>query len=271
MEKSQFTKIQLAKGEMAVYDFGTVKLHAYKTNDLIADECFLVEKAGRAFMIESPCFFDNLAEVEKYILENGWAFEGTVIAYHGAGASFGKSLKNGSKVYSTKTADDYNHKGGGAALVANFTKAFGDAFDKSIFTTSNFIEGEKLTLAGVELKIVPTADAFDIEIPEINVVYTHMLGHDVHSIVAGSAHADALIATLNGYIQKKISLVLTSHYTVENLEDVKTKIEYLKDLKNIAIKNPDAVAFKTAVQKKYPSYSGANYLEMTGGMFFPAK
>ena len=82
MEKSQFTKIQLAKGEMAVYDFGTVKLHAYKTNDLIADECFLVEKAGRAFMIESPCFFDNLAEVEKYILENGWAFEGTVIAYH---------------------------------------------------------------------------------------------------------------------------------------------------------------------------------------------
>lgn len=271
MEKSQFTKITLAKGEVAVYDFGGIKLHAYKTNDLIDDECFLIEKGGRAFMIESPCFFDNIAEVEKYILENGWNFEGTVIAYHGAGASFGKSLVNGSRVYSTKTADNYNHNGGGAALVEKFTKAFGGAFDKSIFETTDFIEGENLELAGVELKIVPTADAFDIEIPEINVVYTHMLGHDVHSIVAGSTHADSLIATLTGYIQKNVSLVLTSHYTVENLEDVKTKIEYLKDLKNIAVKNADSAAFKTAVQKKYPSYSGVNYLEMTGGMFFPAK
>ena len=271
MEKSQFTKIQLTKGEMAVYDFGEVKLHAYKTNDLISDECFLIEKAGHAFMIESPCFFDNLAEIEKYTSENSWIFEGTVIAYHGAGASFGKSLVNGDKVYSTKTADNYNHVGGGAALVANFTNAFGNIFDKSIFTTTDFIEEEKLTLAGVELKIIPTSDAFDIEIPEINVIYTHMLGHDVHSIVAGTAHADALIATLNGYIQKNIALILTSHYTVENLEDVKTKIEYLKDLKNIAVKNTGVESFKSAVQKKYPAYSGINYLEMTSGMFFPTK
>ena len=33
MNKNTFTQVKLAKGEMNVYDFGAVKLHAYKTND----------------------------------------------------------------------------------------------------------------------------------------------------------------------------------------------------------------------------------------------
>ena len=264
MEKTNCKTITLAKGQMDVYDFGSVKLHAFKTNDLITDECFLVEKNGKAFLIESPAFFDNIAELEKYITDLGVEYAGTVIAYHAAGASFMK----GKPVYSTKNADDYNHNGGGAGLVNNFAGAFGDAFDKSIYTTTDFIEGDTLILADVELKIMRTNDAFDIDIPEINAAYIHMLGHDVHSIVAGSGHADAQIAQLDDFIARNISLILTSHYTVENLEDVRTKIAYLADLKNIAVKNTDASAFKTAVQEKYPKYSGLNYLDMTAGMFY---
>ena len=49
------------------------------------------------------------------------------------------------------------------------------------------------------------------------------------------------------------------------------KIEYLKGLKNIAVKNADAAGFKAAVQAAYPKYSGLNYLEMSAGMFFPGK
>ena len=264
MEKTNCKSIALAKGQMDVYDFGGVKLHAYKTNDLIADECFLLEKNGKAFLIEAPAFFDNVAELEKYIAGLGVEFEGTVIAYHAAGASFMK----GAKVYSTKNADAYNHNGGGAALVSNFTQAFGEAFDKEIYTTTDFIEGDSLNLAGVEMKIKRTNDAFDIEIPEINVAYIHMLGHDVHSIVAGAGHADAFIAQLDDFISRGIDLILTSHYTVENLSDVKEKIAYLKELKNIAVKNSDAESFKACVKGKYPKYQGLNYLDMTAGMFF---
>ena len=43
MNKNTFQTVKLAKGEMNVYDFGGVKLHAYKTNDLIDDEVFIVE------------------------------------------------------------------------------------------------------------------------------------------------------------------------------------------------------------------------------------
>ena len=44
------------KGAMDVYDFGTVRLHAYRTNDAINDEVFFFEKEGKAVALESPCF-----------------------------------------------------------------------------------------------------------------------------------------------------------------------------------------------------------------------
>ncbi len=65
--------------------------------------------------------------------------------------------------------------------------------------------------------------------------------------------------------------MLTSHYTPENLKDVKTKIDYLKDLKNIADACTNAEEMKKAVSEKYPEYSGMNYLDMTVGFFFPTK
>ena len=71
MNKNTYTKTALAKGEVGVYDFGEVKLHAYKTNDLIDDEVFIVEKNGKTVVIESPCFFDNIAELTEYLKHQG--------------------------------------------------------------------------------------------------------------------------------------------------------------------------------------------------------
>lgn len=88
------------------------------------------------------------------------------------------------------------------------------------------------------------AEAFDVEIPEINAVYTHMLGHDCHSIAAGAGRADGMIAQLKAYIKKGYDQILTSHYTPEDLKDVQTKIDYLERLKAIASACRDAEAFK---------------------------
>lgn len=120
----------------------------------------------------------------------------------------------------------------------------------------------------MEFLIKQTADAFDVEIPEINAVYTHMLGHDCHSIVAGAGHADAMIAELRSYIAKGYALILTSHYTPEDLKDAQTKIDYLENLKRIAAGCKNADEFKAEVGKQYPQYSGQNYLDMTAGFFF---
>ena len=184
--------------------------------------------------------------------------------YHGAGATF---LPEAPK-YATQNAVDYSKNGGGKALVDNFTNAFGELFDNSIHKITNIIEAGKITIDGIDFIIKQTTEAFDIEIPEINAVYTHMLGHDCHSIVAGAGHADKIIAELRSYIEKGYDLILTSHYTPEDLKDAQTKIDYLENLKKIAENCADADSFKAEVQKQYPAYSGQNYLDMTAGFFY---
>ena len=117
----------------------------------------------------------------------------------------------------------------------------------------------------------PNAEAFDLEIPEINCVYTHMMGHDCHSIVAGCPHAGGIISQINYYIRKGFDLVMTAHYTPEDLKDAQTKVDYLTNLKEIALESESADEMKAKVQEQYPDYSGMNYLDMTVGFFFPNK
>lgn len=262
MNKNAFETTKLAKGEMNVYDFGSVKLHAYKTNDFIDDEVFIVEKNGKAVIIESPCFFDNHQELTKYL--EAIKVEGILVAYHGAGAAFLPDVPK----YATQNAVDYSKTGGGKALIDKFTGAFGEIFDPSVHEITNVIQAGKITIGGIDFVIKQTDEAFDIEIPEINAVYTHMLGHDCHSIVAGAGHAEAMIAELRGYIEKGYDLILTSHYTPEDLKDAQTKIDYLENLKKIAAGTQSAEAFKAEAGRQYPQYSGQNYLDMTAGFFF---
>lgn len=59
---------------------GDIKLHAYKTNDFIDDEVFIVEKNGKAVIIESPCLFDNIKELTEYLKDV--KVEGMLVAYH---------------------------------------------------------------------------------------------------------------------------------------------------------------------------------------------
>lgn len=262
MNKNTFTRVKLTKGEVNVYDFGGMRLHAYKTNDFIDDEVFIVEKSGKAVVIESPCFYDNNKELANYLKDV--AVVGMLVAYHGAGASFLPDVPK----YATQNATDYSKNGGGKALIDNFAGAFGEIFDSSVHEITNVIDAGRVTIGGIDFVIKQTNDAFDVEIPEINTVYTHMLGHDCHSIVAGAGHADAMIAELHSYIDKGYDLILTSHYTPEDLKDAQTKIDYLENLKKIAAGVQNADVFKAEVCKQYPQYSGQNYLDMTAGFFF---
>lgn len=262
MNKNTCQTVKLEKGEMNVYDFGGVKLHAYKTNDLIDDEVFIVEKNGKAVILESPCFFDNSRELAEYVKD--LHVEGMLVAYHGAGAAFMPDVPK----YATQNAADYSKTGGGRALIDNFTNAFGEAFDSSVHQITHVIGEGPVTIGGIDFVIKQTAEAFDVEIPEINAVYTHMLGHDCHSIVAGPGHADAIIAQMQEYLEKGYDLILTSHYTPEDQKDAEMKIAYLQNLKAIAARCAGAEEFKAEVQKQYPAYSGGNYLDMTAGFFF---
>lgn len=258
-------KVKLAKGEVLVYDFGDIKVHNYNTHDYISDQVILLEKKGKLAIIESPTFYDNNRELEEYIESLGVSVDGVLLSYHMSGATF----LDGIKKLATHQADEYGHVGGGKALIDGFTKSFGEIFDGSIHHVTNYIDAGEITLADIRFNIIPTSEAYDIEIPEINSIYTHMLGSDVHSIVAGMEHAKGMIETLKGYLKKNYNLILTSHYVPEGLDAVKAKIAYLVEIQDIASTCLDASEMIHKVNKAYPNYSGDNYLEMTANFFFP--
>lgn len=260
-------KISLEKGYVLVYDFGSIKVHNYNTTDYIDDQVILLEKNNKIVVIESPAFYDNNVELENYINSLGVKLDGILLSYHMGGGTFLKDAKK----YATHNADEYGHNGGGKALIDNFTNAFGETFDNNIHNVTDYIDGGKITLADIDMNIIPTNDGYDIEIPEINSIYTHMLGSDCHSIVAGVEHANAMIEILKGYIAKNYNLILTSHYIPEDIKAVDTKISYIETLLNIASECKDANDMIGKVKAEYPEFGGVNYLEMTANFFFPQK
>ena len=263
--------VELKNGKVSIIENGGLRAHVYSTNDALDDQVIIIEhpsesgNGGRAVVIELPCFKNSIDEMTRYINDNGIQVEGKLVSYHAAGESFLPDVK----AYMTESAHKYNTVGGGKQLITNFTGIFGEAFDPSIVEDGERISAGPITIAGVDLVISPDADAYEIEIPAMSAVYMHMLGHDCHSIVAGPGHADATVKKLQSYLDRGFRLFLSSHYGPENTDDVKTKIAYVEDLKTIASASSSAEEFKAAVGKKYPDYSGENYLAMTAGFFFP--
>ncbi len=265
MKKTNCKTYELKKGIVREYDFDKVTLYAYQTNDFLNNEVFVVAKEGRGVCIELPCFYENIEEFSRFLKDGGINVEAKLVSYHAAGASFLSEVKT----YGTESSQLYNTVGGGAALVGNFKGAFGEIFDSGMADVDVIISDGEIDIAGIKFVIKSNADAYEVEIPEINSVYIHMLGHDCHSIIAGVEHADAVISQLKDYIDRGFDLILTSHYTPEDVKDAQTKILYIERIKEIAKSSESAEEMKEKVISEFAQYSGQNYLDMTVGMFFP--
>lgn len=258
-------KIDLEKGFVEVYNFGEIKLHAYQTNDLMYDESYILENEENVLLVEFPAFYDNLKEFENYVKGLNKNIVGKVFSDHPNGGTILTDVKG----YASEGTIKSMKEGTIHNLVTGFESSFGGTFAKEYHKITDVLKEPQVNIAGFILNITYHDENIEIEFPQINCVYTHMLGHDCHSIVAGEEHANAIINQLKGYKEKEYNLILSSHYTPEDLKDVETKINYLEDLKVIAKESKNIDEFKNKVKAKYPEYSGLNYLDMTAGYFFP--
>ena len=106
-------------------------------------------------MIELFGFKDNIDEFNRYVEGLGKPLHNLIVAYHPAG------------IDGVPDAQIYASEGlGEAALVPGFVEAFGDSYDGSMPSTFELVE------AG-SFQVIETADAFDLEIPAINVAPPH--------------------------------------------------------------------------------------------------
>ncbi len=253
-------------GQMNTYSFeGGLNIHVYNTGDVMCDQTIILEKAGKAVAVELPCFKDSIEAVTGWLASRGIELEAKFVSYHAAGGTFLPGVRN----IMTSSAVAYNSEGQGKALVDGFIKVFGPGFDGTTVKADEVVGAGEIEIAGIRMVIVPNAEAFEVEIPEAKAVYMHMLGHDCHSIVAGPAHADAIIANIRQYLDRGFELFLTSHYVPEGRQDAEEKIAYLENLKTIAAGSSSGAEFRQKVVEAYPGYSGENHLDMSVGMFFP--
>lgn len=257
--------IKLAVGTVSVYDFGDIKVHNYATGDAMNDQVILLEKGKELVIIESPTFFDSEQALEEYISQLDLNLAGILLAYHQSGAGFQKDAKK----FATERADEYGHHGGGKDLVDGFIQAFGSAFDGAIHTITDHIDEGEFEIGGIKFNVIATSEAYDLEIPEINCVYTHMLGSDCHNIFAGAEHAQQFRALMQHYIDRDYRLIFTGHHAPETIAAAQTKIAYIDQLLEIAKSAHSAAEMIAAAKQAFPDYSGDNYLEMTAGFFFP--
>lgn len=245
--------------------FGKIKLHAYDTKDALCDAAFIVEGENSLVGIELPAFTENLDAWKEYIASLKKPMNDVIISDHPAGADYIKGMN----VWGTANAQKSVSGGTAFGITQGLLKAFGPGFRGNfVASIKNILHEGKNTVSGIDFVIYDRGSSFDVEIPDANAIYTHMLGKYVHSIIGSDAHAATMIEILESYQKAGYKYILSSHANVEEQDAVAEKIAYVKEIRELAAQCKTREAFLSAAEKAFPKYTGKNYLEMTAGNFY---
>ena len=252
-------------GSVTVYDFGASKLHVYNTGDALGDVAYIVEGKDALIGIELPSFTANLDAWQNYIAGLDKPMNDLFLCDHATGASY----VEGMNVYGTQGAQDSIASGSTYATTQGLYETFGDDFHGGAdLANINKVVSGTVTVAGIDFNLIDCGETYDLEIPSMNAVYTHMLGKTCHSILTSTAHMDSMIETLKGYQSAGYDMILSAHSGVEGQDAVAEKIAYVEKAKELAASCDNAEAFVTAMKEAFPDYIGENYLEMSAGYLY---
>ena len=264
-KKPSVKEVALESGNVTVYDYGDTKLHAFLTGDALADVAYIVEGKDALVGIELPSFTENLDAWQSYIADLDKPMNDIFLCSHPAGASY----IEGMKVYGTEGAKESISAGSAYATTQGLYESFGEDFHGGADTAEiNTVVSGKVTVGGIDFNLIDHGESYDLEIPALNAVYTHMLGKTSHSILVSLGQMDSLLDTLKGYQDAGYDMILTSHGGIEGQDAVTEKIAYVKKTKELAEANDTAEDFIVAMKEAFPDYSGENYLEMTAGYLY---
>ena len=252
-------------GSVTVYDFGASKLHVYNTGDALGDVAYIVEGKDALIGIELPSFTANLDAWQNYIAGLDKPMNDIFLCDHATGASY----VEGMNVYGTQGAQDSIASGSTYATTQGLYETFGDDFHGGAdLANINKVVSGTVTVAGIDFNLIDCGETYDLEIPSMNAIYTHMLGKTCHSILTSTAHMDSMIETLKGYQSAGYDMILSAHSGVEGQDAVAEKIAYVEKAKELAASCDNAEAFMTAMKEAFPGYIGENYLEMSAGYLY---
>ena len=195
-------------GSVTVYDFGDSKLHVYASGDALGDVAYIVEGEDALVGIELPSFTDGLNAWQNYIDTLGKPMNDLFLCDHVTGASY----VEGMTIYGTQGAQESIASGSTYATTQGLYETFGDDFHGGPdMANINEVVSGTVTVAGIDFNLIDHGETYDLEIPSMNAVYTHMLGKTSHSILTSTAHMDSMLETLKGYQSAGYDMILTAH------------------------------------------------------------
>lgn len=261
------SEVSLDTGSVTIYDYGDTKLHVFYSGDALGDVAYIVEGTSALVGIELPGFTDGLDTWKAYIKKLDKPMNDIFLCDHVTGASY----VVGMNIYGTQGAKDSIAAGTTYATTEGLHQTFGDDFHggREIAYINKVVSGT-VNVAGIDFNLIDHGETYDLEIPSLNIIYTHMLGKTSHSIITSTEHADAMLAALKSYQDAGYDMILTSHGGPEKQDAVTEKIAYVEKVKELAASSSNAEAFTSAMKEAFPDYTGENYLDMTAGYLFPS-
>lgn len=261
------SQVNLSVGSVTVYDYGDIKLHAYATGDALNDEAYILESKKALVGIELPAFTTGLDAWKVYIATLNKPMNDIFLCDHVTGASY----VQGMNIYGTQGAKDSITNGATFNTTQGLYTAFGADFHggPDMAQINKVVPANKtIKVAGIDFKLIDRGETYDLEIPAINAVYTHMLGKTTHSILTSTQHMDSMLAVLHEYHKANYNMILSAHSTPEGQDAVQEKISYVEKAKELAQTSTNATEFITSMKEAFPNYAGENYLEMSAGFLF---
>lgn len=255
----------LESGTITVYDYGDIKLHAYATGDALGDEAFIVESDDSLVGIELPSFTDGLDAWKSYVDSLDKPMNDIFIDAHATGASY----VEGMNVYGTQAAKDAISNGSTFSTTQGLLETFGDDFHGGDdMVQINQVVSGNVTVGGINFNVIEAGDDYDLEITDLNVIYTHMLGKTSHSILASTEAMETMLDTLHNYQNEAYDMILSGHSTPEGQDAVTEKISYIEKAKELTSSCSTLDEFVNAMQAEFPDYTGESYLQMTAGFLY---
>jgi hypothetical protein len=266
----EYTYKTLETKTVIVYDFGNTKLHLYETKDVFNSMIMILVKDKKAMVIESPLFKDLHDELANYLNSLELEELNIMVSYHAIGATFARSGKvKFDNIYSMNGAVKYyTESGDGFASLQQLKAMLGDNFDSNIYTEASILENGTHNLAGIDYLLTETEVGFDVEIPELNIVHNHIMGHDRHTMIFRYDFLEDELNLLKKYQEKGYKMLFSSHSEVESAGDISIKINYLEDLRDTAKGSKNGTEFKEKMRAKYPNMGWQMYLDNTASLLF---
>lgn len=244
------------RGRFETYDFGTFRLHAYYTNDVMADVSYIVEGPQTAVTMEPPLFKENAAEFDAYLAALGKPVEREIADYH-VSSMGDRPVVMAEGMHGFSRGERYG------GMMRHFARTFGDAmvripeidpeeasFDSAYRwaqVTFRFLHGASSDFPAASILIGD------------KVYYTHwapVRTHMSHLQLSSRAAVEAEKTEAERSLRSEAELFIGGHGGAATAEEVAFRIAYLQRIERLLSEHDTAEAFAEALRRSFPDLPG---------------